>query len=59
MNKASQEAANNPLLLQLKTLEVEKARVEKWDGRFPQWWLGGNGGGGPNILFQMPAPGTK
>ncbi|HEY6167355.1 MAG TPA: SPFH domain-containing protein [Verrucomicrobiae bacterium] len=56
VNKASQEAANNPLLLQLKTLEVEKARVEKWDGRFPQWWLGGGGAAGPNILFQMPVP---
>ena len=58
VNRASQEAQNNPLLLQLKTLEVEKARVEKWDGRFPQWWLGGGSAGGPNILFQMPAPAT-
>ena len=59
VNRASQEAQNNPLLLQLKALEVEKARVEKWDGRFPQWWLGGNGGGGgPNILFQTPSPAT-
>ena len=57
VNHASQEAQSNPLLIQLKTLEVEKARVEKWDGRFPQWWLGGSGGaGGPNILFQMPVP---
>ena len=62
VNKASQEAAGNPLLLQLKTLEVEKARVEKWDGRFPQWWFGGSGNGGaggPNILFQMPVPAAK
>ena len=59
VNRASQEASHNPLLLQLKTLEVEKARVEKWDGRFPQWWLGGGGAGGPNILFQMPAPGVE
>jgi hypothetical protein len=56
VNRASQEAQNNPLLLQLKTLEVEKARVEKWDGRFPQWWFGGGASPHPNILFQMPAP---
>lgn len=57
VNQASQEASHNPLLLKLKTLEIEKARVEKWDGRFPQWWLGGSGGGhGPNMLFQMPMP---
>jgi len=55
VNTASQEASHNPLLLQLKTLEIEKARVEKWDGRFPQWWMGAAGGAnGPNMLFQMP-----
>lgn len=56
INRAAQEAQSNPLLLQLKSLEVEKARVEKWDGRFPQWWLGGGSGAGPNLLFQMPTP---
>jgi hypothetical protein len=56
INKAAIEAQNDPLLLQLKTLEVEKSRVEKWDGRYPQWWMGGNGAGGPNLLFQVPTP---
>jgi hypothetical protein len=45
----------NPVLLQLKSLEVEKARIEKWDGRYPQMWLGG-AGGSPNLLFQVPTP---
>src|ERR1043166_3637108 len=27
------EAQQNPLLLQLRTLEIEKARIEKWDGK--------------------------
>ena len=58
MNKASQEAQSNPLLLQLKQLDVEKARVERWDGRCPQWWFGGSTAGGPNIMFQMPVPAT-
>ncbi len=57
INAAAQEAQNNPLLLQLKSLEVEKARVEKWDGRYPQWWMGGvSGSSGPNLLFQVPPP---
>jgi hypothetical protein len=56
INKAALEAQNNPLLLQLRTLDVEKARVEKWDGRFPQWWMSGGGASGPNLLFQMPVP---
>jgi len=57
INNAALEAQQNPLLLQLKTLEVEKARIEKWDGRYPQMWLGANGSGGPNanMLFQLPA----
>lgn len=57
INTAAQESQNNPLLLQLKSLEVEKARVEKWDGRYPQWWMAGNGAsGGPNLQFQVPLP---
>ena len=58
INGAAMEAQNNPLLLQLKSLEVEKARIEKWDGRYPQWWMAGNTAGGPNLLFQTPLPGA-
>jgi hypothetical protein len=55
INSAAIEAQQNPLLLQLKSLEVEKARIEKWDGRYPQMWLGGTGGS-PNLLLQVPTP---
>jgi hypothetical protein len=57
INTAALQALQNPLLLQLKTLEVEKTRIEKWDGRFPQMWFSGAGSGGPNtsLLFQIPA----
>src|SRR5215469_3642000 len=56
INAAALEAQQNPLLLQLKALEVEKARIEKWDGRYPQMWLGASGTGmmSPNLLFQVP-----
>ena len=53
------QAQSNPLLLQLKTLDVEKARIEKWDGRYPQWWMAGNTAGGPNLLFQVPTPSVQ
>jgi hypothetical protein len=56
INNAALEAQQNPLLMQLKALEVEKARIEKWDGRYPQMWLGANGSGmmNPNLLLQVP-----
>ncbi len=46
-------AGSNPMLLQMRQLDVEKARVERWSGTFPQMMLGNN----PNILFtsQLPA----
>jgi hypothetical protein len=56
INNAALEAQQNPLLLQLKALEVEKARIEKWDGRYPQMWFGANGTGimSPNLFLQVP-----
>jgi hypothetical protein len=56
VSRALNEAQQNPLLYQFKSLEIEKSRVEKWDGRYPQWWWGGNMAGGPNLQLQIPAP---
>ena len=56
VNRALNEAAQNPLLYQLKALDVEKARIERWDGKYPTYYMGA-GTGGPNLLLQMPAPG--
>ncbi len=56
INAAALEAQQNPLLLQLKSLEVERSRIEKWDGRYPQMWLAGPSAGGPNLMFQVPLP---
>jgi len=56
INAAALEAQQNPLLLQLKSLELERSRVEKWDGRYPQMWLAGSAAGGPNLMFQVPLP---
>lgn len=57
VNRALNEAQQNPALYQLKALDVEKARIEKWDGRYPTWFMGGAGGGGANLLLHVPAPG--
>jgi regulator of protease activity HflC (stomatin/prohibitin superfamily) len=55
INVAAMDAQQNPLLLQLKSLEIEKARIEKWDGHYPQMWLGPSGtSGAPNVMFQLP-----
>lgn len=54
VNKAV--AGSGPLLMQIRALEVEKARVEKWNGAFPQTMLGAN----PGVLFTSPlAPAQK
>lgn len=55
VNRALNEAAQNPLLYQLKALEVEKARIEKWDGRYPTYFMGASAGS-PNLLLQVPTP---
>ncbi len=57
VNRALNEAAQNPLLYQLKALDVEKNRIEKWDGKYPTYFMGASAGG-PNLLMQMPAPQT-
>jgi len=52
--KASQEANSNPVFLELKKLEVEMARLKVWDGKYPQWYMGGADGKDMSILMQPP-----
>ena len=59
VSKALLEAQQNPLLLQFKMLELEKARVEKWDGRYPVYYMGmGTGMSNAGLLLQVPTPGA-
>lgn len=39
-----------PAILEMKRLENERARIEKWDGSVPSTIMGGN----PNLLMQFP-----
>jgi hypothetical protein len=55
VNKALAEAQQNPLLYQLRSLEVERARVEHWNGQYPTYLLQ-TGPASPNLMLQMPAP---
>ncbi len=55
VTEAIKEANQNPAFLEFKRIEVQKAQVEKWDGRFPQWMMGNSS---PNMLFQTPTPPT-
>ena len=50
IEKANQDKAS---YLALKALEIQKAQTEKWDGKFPVYFMGGSS---PNMLLQMPAP---
>jgi len=39
--------------MQLKQLEIAREQMEKWDGKFPQYFMSGNGQT-PNMLMQVP-----
>src|SRR6266446_2530511 len=56
VNQALAEAKQNPLLYQLRALEVERARVDHWNGQYPTYFVGTSGGQSPNLLLQMPPP---
>ena len=57
VNKALLETQQNPQFLQFKMMEIEKARVEHWDGRYPQYYLGGSESSrSPGLLLPLPSP---
>ena len=56
VTKALAEAQQNPLLYQLRGLEVERARVERWNGSYPSWLMTNAANTPPNLMLQMPAP---
>ncbi len=53
VNKALAEAGQNPLLYQLRSLEVERARIERWNGQYPGYLLQ-TGTPAPNLMLQLP-----
>lgn len=55
VNSALAETQQSPMWLQLKQLEVEKARVEKWGGAYPQYYLAP----GEKTALLLPAPAAR
>lgn len=53
VNKALSDANQNPQLVDLKRLDVERVKAEKWDGKMPVWV---HGGGQGMILNIQDAP---
>jgi hypothetical protein len=50
ITKAKEDLAT---YLRLKQIELESKKTEKWDGRFPSYYIGG-GGSTPDLLLQVP-----
>jgi hypothetical protein len=48
-----QAAERSDLYLGLKILEISRSRVEKWDGRFPYYFM--SPAGSPEMLLNLPA----
>jgi hypothetical protein len=55
VNKVLGEAGRNPLLYELRSLEVERARVERWTGQYPGYLLQTGSANSPNLMLQLPA----
>jgi hypothetical protein len=56
---ATKEAGKDPLFIQLKQLEVETSRIEKWDGKYPTSLMNMGSGDTPNLLLNVPASPVK
>lgn len=54
INAAAEKAQKNPLFLQLRQLDVEDRRIERWDGKYPNWYMGSEmSGTNPNLLLNV------
>ncbi len=54
--EATREAQSDPLFVQLKQFEVERDRIEKWNGEYPSYLLQMESGSqSPSLMMQLPA----
>ena len=57
VTEAAEAAQGNPLVLQLKKLEIEKMRNEKWDGKYPVYYMNMGSSdeeNAPSLLLTVP-----
>ena len=52
------EAVKNagPGVMVLRQIEIEQKKAERWDGKYPHYYRGTGGPGGPSLLLNIPAP---
>lgn len=51
----AKNAGQDPAFLELRRLEVEEARIQKWDGKYPTYMMNmGSGGDSPSLMLQVP-----
>lgn len=50
-------ANSSPIFIQLRALDTQVKQYEKWDGRFPTYFMGGMNH--PNMLLNIPMPELK
>lgn len=54
--EATRQAQADPLFVQLKQFEVERDRIEKWNGEYPSYLLQMDSGNqSPSLMMQLPA----
>ena len=57
LSKLSEAVKNaGPGVMVLRQIEIEQKRAERWDGKYPHYYMGTGGPGGPNLLLNIPAP---
>jgi hypothetical protein len=54
--EVAKEAAQDPVFLELRRLEVEEARIGKWNGQYPTYYMGMGSQESPNLLLNIPSP---
>ena len=56
--EVAKDAAQNPVFLEMRRLEVEEQRIQKWDGKYPTFYMGSSleGKGGPGLLLNVSTP---
>ncbi len=60
VNKALNDGAQSTLLFQIKQLDIEKSRIEKWNGQYPIYMMTmGTGSQAPSLMLQVPAAPVK
>lgn len=55
----TQAVKDKDFYLQLMSFDLEKKRLERWDGQYPTYWFNGAAGKGNSLLIPTPRPPLK